>query len=112
MKKTKLKGLKMTSVDLVKRGANQKADISFYKNADGQPGEEEIPQSLLKSVQNAVSSWWNGQQEDEVEREFKITKSSYLDALEYSLDSIIADKTMTTVEKADMALEQLAQFGD
>ena len=43
---TKLKKLKLTSVDLVRAGANQEADICLYKSADPQettegPAEDE-----------------------------------------------------------------------
>lgn len=37
---TKLKNLRLTSVDLVRRGANQEADICLYKSLDGAPTEE------------------------------------------------------------------------
>lgn len=33
----KLKNLRLTSVDLVRRGANQEADICLYKSLDGNP---------------------------------------------------------------------------
>lgn len=36
---TKLKNLQLTSVDLVKAGANQEADICLYKSLDGPPVE-------------------------------------------------------------------------
>lgn len=42
----KLKNMRLTSVDLVKRGANQAADICIVKNLDGEPPEnppEEAP---------------------------------------------------------------------
>jgi len=38
---TKLKNMKLTSVDLVKVGANQEADICLYKSADEDPIEAE-----------------------------------------------------------------------
>lgn len=36
---TMLKNMKLTSVDLVSRGANQEADICLYKSLDGVPAE-------------------------------------------------------------------------
>lgn len=36
---TKLKNLRLTSVDLVRRGANQEADICIVKGLDGTPEE-------------------------------------------------------------------------
>lgn len=37
---TKLKNLRLTSVDLVRAGANQEADICLFKSLDGTPQEE------------------------------------------------------------------------
>lgn len=37
---TKLKNLRLTSVDLVGAGANQEADICLYKSAAGPPAGE------------------------------------------------------------------------
>lgn len=108
-KKTRLKKLDMTSVDMVRRGANQKADIMLYKSA---PEEEEVQQGLMKSIQDAVSKWWNGQEESDAMRELEITKASYLDALEFSLNSIAEDDTMDDVTKAEMAAESIGQFSD
>ena len=43
----KLKKMRLTSVDLVPRGANQDADICLYKGMDADPVEE--PQTISKS---------------------------------------------------------------
>jgi len=37
---TKLKNLRLTSVDLVRAGANQEADICLFKSLDGAPDED------------------------------------------------------------------------
>ena len=37
---TKLRNLQLTSVDLVRAGANQEADICLYKSLDGGPAEQ------------------------------------------------------------------------
>lgn len=37
---TLLKNMKLTSVDLVGRGANQEAHISLFKGMDGAPAED------------------------------------------------------------------------
>ena len=37
---TKLKNMKLTSVDFVRRGANQEADICLFKGLDGAPHED------------------------------------------------------------------------
>lgn len=101
--KTKLKKLDMSSVDFVRRGANQKADIKLYKSA-----EEDIPQGLMKSIQDTVRAWWNGNQDRM--NEFNIQKSAFMDAIDFSLDSIVSDDTMDDVAKAEMAEESLMQF--
>lgn len=36
---TKLKNMRLTSVDLVRAGANQEADICLYKSLDGAPAD-------------------------------------------------------------------------
>lgn len=110
MGKTKLKKLDMTSVDLVRRGANQKADIMLYKNAEGGPTEE-IPQGLWKNIQETVKKWFDGEQGDEL-KEFKVMKASYMDAIDYSMESIIKDDTMDTVAKAEMLKESISQFAE
>ena len=38
---TKLKKMELTSVDLVRAGANQEADICLFKSLDGAPAEDE-----------------------------------------------------------------------
>ena len=42
---TKLKKAQLTSVDLVRRGANQEADICLYKSFDGKPAERTVSKS-------------------------------------------------------------------
>lgn len=106
-KKTKLRKLDMTSVDLVQRGANQKADIRLYKSADGQ---EEAPHGLLKSIQEAVKGWFNGTKAAEDAKDFEVEKSAFIEALDFSMNSILNDDTMDSVAKAEMAEESIDQF--
>lgn len=40
---TRLRKMRLTSVDLVPRGANQEADICLYKSLDGPPAQEQPP---------------------------------------------------------------------
>ena len=40
---TKLRKMRLTSVDLVPRGANQEADICMFKSLDGTQTEEPTP---------------------------------------------------------------------
>lgn len=49
---TKLKNMQLTSVDLVKAGANQEADICLFKSLDGAPDEcphTDSPRTVKKS---------------------------------------------------------------
>lgn len=48
---TRLKNMKLTSVDLVGRGANQEAHISLFKGLDGNPEAPliEEPRTISKS---------------------------------------------------------------
>ena len=106
-KKTKLRKLDMTSVDLVQRGANQKADIRLYKSADDQ---EEAPHGLLKSIQEAVKSWFIGTKAAEDAKDFEVEKSTFMEALDFSMNGILNDDTMDSVAKAEMAEESIDQF--
>ena len=48
----KLKNLRLTSVDMVRRGANQEADICIVKGLDGDPNED--PHREAPSVSRTV----------------------------------------------------------
>lgn len=50
---TKLKNLRLTSVDLVRRGANQEADICIVKGLDGSP--EEVPPTEAPKASRTIS---------------------------------------------------------
>lgn len=54
----KLKNVHLTSVDLVRRGANQEADICLFKSLDGAPDEEhhETPREDLRTVSKSDPS--------------------------------------------------------
>lgn len=47
---TKLKNMELTSVDLVKAGANQEASICIFKSLDGEAKKE--PEDVEKNDQN------------------------------------------------------------
>lgn len=76
-KPTKLKKIKLTSVDMVRRGANQEAYINLYKSAGDPenpvappdptdpPNSEEIPQGLWKSIVDAVKSFLGTEEDDD-----------------------------------------------
>ena len=68
-KKTKLKKIHLTSVDMVHRGANQEAFINLYKSEGGAPNPNpppdasegantgELPQGLLKSIADLLKGF-------------------------------------------------------
>ena len=82
---TKLKNLRLTSVDLVRRGANQAADICLAKSAD-QP--EDLP---------AMDSE---------------TALAYTGALAKSIQSIQEDDTLDNDAKVEMIQKSFEQFSE
>lgn len=75
-KTTKLKKMKLTSVDLVRAGANQSADICLYKSATGEnPGEN--PQEIHKTRQTGAVSGYNNSKTTEVDSPRKEGKTMY-----------------------------------
>ena len=109
-KKTMLKNLDMTSVDLVRRGANQEAKICLYKSAD-EP-ESDVPHGLLKSIQDTVKKWFDGFKKEDNIKDLKVAKSCYIDVIDKSIDRIIQDESLDSVEKAELAAESIDQFGE
>lgn len=81
----KLKDMKFTSVDLVKRGANQDAHIRLFKSFDG--GEEE---TLVQKSEN--------------------TMSVFTDVLEKSFSSILNDENLSDTEAQEMMAKSLEEF--
>lgn len=117
---TKLKNLKLTSVDLVRAGANQEADICLFKSAD--PTEAtEIPSEGEKNIFKRFIQWLRETPaETESEPHSHIEKAEdepdleylYKSALAESLHSIMQDDTLTEIEKKDMAEESLLQYSE
>jgi len=84
----KLKKMKYTSVDLVRRGANPAADIMLYKSADDGLGGEK---SVLKS-------------------QGEIFDMTY--ALYESMGHIISEPKLSEIKKADLLRENLEDFNE
>lgn len=122
----RLKNMHLTSVDLVRAGANQEANICLYKSADpslslNQPTEEE--RQIFKRFLNWLSEECaTSEQEPEstMEREDDLTKGEVsptpwlqcADALMKSISSIEEDVNLTGVEKREMMEQSLQQFTD
>lgn len=117
---TKLKKMKLTSVDLVRAGANQEADICLFKSAD----PAEAPESPTETERNIFKRFLNwmreNPQEPQNEPQEPVEKAEETPDLEYlyksalaeSLHSIMADDTLTEIEKKDMAEESLRQYAE
>ena len=60
---TKLKNMKLTSVDLVRAGANQAADIGLFKSADGGPSPD--VQERLREFNEALFRCFRSYEDDD-----------------------------------------------
>lgn len=86
---TRLKKMKLNSVDFVRRGANPDADIKLCKSADYYPESEMI---------------------DVEKAEYDLT--TFTDVLGESFSSIMADETLTDAERVGMVAKSLNEFND
>ena len=114
---TKLKNLSLTSVDLVRAGANQEADICLHKSADGTEEPTERETNILKRFINWLKeNPTEGDQEpentiekaDEEQESAEVCKS----AIYESIKSIIADDSLTVEERSAMIEKSLGQYHD
>lgn len=117
---TKLKNLHLTSVDLVRAGANQEADICLHKSADGEAAPTDQEAGIFKRVLNWLFETHG--QEETVEkdastfaqingnRENRDKLWRYTDALTCSFSSIQEDNDLSGADKARMMNESLQQF--
>lgn len=87
---TKLKKMKLNSVDFVRRGANQEAHIQLYKSADYTPDDGE-----MLDVEKA---------------EYDLT--TFTEVLGESFSSIMKDDTLTDEERLGMVAKSLSEFND
>ena len=110
---TKLKKMELNSVDLVRAGANQKADIRLYKSAAQEPTEQE--ENIFKRFLN----WFReNATEPQDEPEEGIEKSDdqpelesiYKSAITESLQSIVADDSLSQNEKNSMIEKSIDQY--
>lgn len=117
---TKLKKMRLTSVDLVRAGANQEADICLFKSADP-PKPTESPTEAEKNIFKRFTAWLrNNPTEAQNEPHSPIEKADdtpdlefiYKSALTESLNSIMADDTLSTVEKKKLTEDSLRQYAE
>lgn len=131
---TKLKNMKLTSVDLVRAGANQEADICLYKSAEPPEATEttiEKEKGLLKRFldwlrENPAEEESEPQNEPPVEKEAphdaedfdELTEKQaanetldfYLDAIEDSIKSIQLDDSLEVEQKQKIMQDSLQEF--
>lgn len=117
---TKLKKMKLTSVDLVRAGANQEADICLFKSADP-PEATESPTEPEKNIFKRFIHWLrenpteaNTEPHSHIEKgeETPDLELIYKSALAESLHSIMQDNTLTDIEKKDMSETSLRQYAE
>lgn len=112
-KKNLLKDMEISSVDLCKRGANQNADIKLFKSADAEKGGEREHMETNTMIEK-IARFLAGVVSDEPGTITKAASTAQVyettEALRKSLESIIADDSLTPVQKHDMMAESLQQF--
>lgn len=115
---TKLKKMRLTSVDLVRAGANQEADICLYKSAD----PTEPPEQPTAEEKNIFKRFINWLRENPTEADSEPTgpiekageqpdrETIYKNAITESLQSIIADDSLSATEKSSMIEKSIEQY--
>ena len=113
---TKLKKMRLTSVDLVRAGANQEADICLFKSADPQEAEE-APTEHETNIFKRFLNWLReNPAEDDVEPDDDIEKADedlediYKSAITESIQSIVADESLSAEEKDSMIEKSIDQY--
>lgn len=124
----KLKNMRLTSVDLVRNGANQEADICLFKSAD--PEEDPArPTTEEKNIFKRFINWLRENHEDDhqddegiVEKDFSTFDSinatresnerlwQYTSALTESIRSIQVDQALDKGQKMQLMAQSLGQF--
>ena len=119
-KATKIRKLKLTSVDMVRRGANPDAHINLYKSAEGNPADkpEDATNNIVKAIVDGLKAAFGMNEVEkkadtfEEPREVQDNRAEYQDALTKSIDSILDDESLTAVEKSNMMADSIEQFAD
>lgn len=134
---TKLKNMRLTSVDLVRAGANQEADICLFKSADTETPPEATgsPTEPEKNILKRFIAWLeknpteaenepHSPQDTPVEKEYSTFREvedemsyedrmwRYSDALAESIVSIFHDEDLSDEEKFRMMKQSLGEFDE
>ena len=127
---TKLKNMRLTSVDLVRNGANQEADICLFKSTD--PEEDPVqPTAEEKNIFKRFINWLREASADEhqegegaVEKDYTTFDSltaarenneklwQYTNALTESIRSIQMDQDLDKDQKYQLMVQSLDQFDE
>lgn len=119
---TKLKKMKLNSVDFVRRGANPAADIALYKSADyvpDVPEDDEGKQSFFKTLSDSITGAIKkafGADDDSAEY-MDVAKAeqdlaTFTNVLGESFSSIMKDDSLTDEERMDMIAKSTGEFVD
>ena len=108
----KLEEMEFNSVDLCKKGANQRANIKLFKSAEAEGGGEGNEMGLIaklaKALERVLAAGDEPQPITKADSAWQIRETT--GDLRKSLESILEDDTLSSVEKHDMMAESLQQF--
>lgn len=111
---TKLKKMQLTSIDLVRAGANQDANICLFKSAEPPAPTIETPTEKEVSIFKRFLKWIRENADDPIEKEAPADNAGvaqfYTDCIAKSLDSIHGDTTIDDVQKAKLIQQSLEQY--
>lgn len=111
----KLKQMKYTSVDVVKRGANPDADIKILKSMqeggdNNLTGFEKIAIMIAKALNLKVDSIQGVEKALDQAVHNEVFFSTY--ALNESISNVLSDNSLTAVQKMDALKENLEDFNE
>lgn len=107
----KLKDMEVDSVDLCRRGANQRAFIKLLKSAGEEGTDEGQSMSVIAKLADALQKALSGGESEPITKSVGAAQvRETTESLRKSLESIIADDSLSPVEKHDMMAESLQQF--
>lgn len=109
MKKNKLTDIKLKSVDLVNRGANQDADIVFYKS-DNPP--EETEKSTLKKAFDYLKQLFSEEDNSVTKSDIVKEYDGYAAQLCASFDTVFEKDGMNAEEKTAIMQKSITEFAD
>jgi hypothetical protein len=110
-KKSLLKNMQFTSVDLCKQGANPDSDIKLFKSADHLKGGEEDmdDEKLFAKIGKAIAKVLKQTKEKETVN-VNNRVDTYTEAFQKSIMSIIGDTTIDAEAKAELMEKSLEEF--